>query len=531
MVASRSDEAAAWLHVPVAAGGADSAVDPIMLARNFADGTADPVEMGAPCAAFHWTRSAGLKIVNDRLGMVRLYSFDVPGFGHVWSSRPGLAHVFGGLAPRFEQSTWNDMATLGWSSEGRAHLGNGRQLTASTRIHVAPDGTTSTTSDRDRWIHSTGSGDIPTLAEGAHGMLRSLASASWWAGKPIADLSGGKDSRVTAAAALRAGVIDAVRTVNTDSGEVETARELLRLTDFPVEHRVDQVLEPKKPKGRVLDRYISFQRAWEGAYNARSAYRTNQFEGFRPSSAPRINGLGGEAVQGMTLLSPGWREKLEGKGPELGRERLAAMIKSGGPGVTSDGIDDSIQSSLRFADEAEGLGMTTSFMVVDFFYNFSKMPYWSMPQATESTLLPFYAPQMIPRVISAMFKPSIEYGRLHRDILREILPEWSQVPFYKGSAKTRATPWMWENEDWSELSETILDGVSGLDTFSEPSVRKFVEDAEAGKGNVRFELVFSRAMWELSFREYAQEVARLASDTLRRVKEVRANVSAARPEK
>lgn len=520
MVSTKGAEAAAWLHVPAAAGSAEIPVDPIALARDLAGGTMDPVELGAPCAALHWSLS-GLKIVNDRLGMVRLYAFEVPGFGHVWSSRPGLAHIFAGMAPKVEQSVWNDMATLGWAGDGSAHLGNGRQMPASTRVQASPDGFTTIDSDRDEWILATGAGDVPSIEAGARGMVRSLAIASWWRGKPMADLSGGKDSRVTAAAAILAGIVDTVRTVNTDTGEVDTARELLRLADNTVAHRIDPVVEPKKPEGRVLDRYLSMQRAWEGAYNARSAYRTNPFNGFRPAAAPRINGLGGEAVQGRTLLSPAWEAKMEGKGTDLGRERVAAMVRSGAVGVAEENIEGSVRSASRFGDEAEQLGMTTSFMVVDYFFNFSKMPYWSMPQAAMNTLLPFYSPQMLPRAISASFAPNVEYGRLHRDLLREMLPAWADEPFYKGSAKTRATPWMWENEDWKDLSETIRDGISTLDTFSEDRVRQYVADADAGAGSVRFELVLSRVMWELSFREYSQEIARLAAATADRAEELR----------
>ncbi len=529
MARVQGDEAAAWLHVPAAAGSPDEQADPISLARGLVAGTTDPVELGAPGAVMHWSRS-GLRIANDRLGMVRLYAFDVPGFGHVWSSRPGLAHIFAGMVPRLEQSVWNDMATLGWAVEGKAHLGNGRQMPASTQIHATPDGVTNEVSDRERWMRSIVDGDVPSLEEGARGMVRSLGVASWWPGRPTADLSGGKDSRVTAAAAILAGIVDTVRTVNTDTGEVDTARELLRLAGQPVEHRVDPVVQPKRPEGGVMDRYLSTQRAWEGAYNARSAYRTNPFTGFRPASAPWINGLGGEAMQGRTLLSPAWIAKMDGQGPELGRQRITAMIESGAAGVREASIEDTNRTSMRVADDAERLGLKGPFMVVDYFYNTSKMPYWSMPQAAMNTLLPFYSPQMLPRAIWATFRPTLEYGRLHRELLREILPVWADEPYYKGSAKTRATPWMWENEDWEELSDVVLDGVSTVETFDPSRVETYVADANAGKGTVKTELVLSRVMWELSFREFAKVVEARAAETARQVQELRARVSEERPE-
>lgn len=520
MFAERGGEAAGWLHVPAAAGRPEDGVDAVELARGLSTGAIDRVTMGAPAAAVHWSED-GLRIVNDRLGMVRLYEIVVPGFGMVWSSRPGLAHIFAGLQPALSQSTWNDMATLGWPSHGTAHLGNGGQMPASTSVHAGADGTTSSQCDRDEWIRSIIEDGVPSLAEGGLGMVDSLSTAAWWEGRPVADLSGGKDSRVTAAAAIRAGVVDTVRTVNTDTGEVEAARRLLALAGDPVRHRVDSVVEPKKPEGSAMDRYISMQRAWEGAYNARSAYRSRPFTGFRPASAPRINGLGGEAVQGRTLLNPAWEKKMTDQGAEVGRERLTQMVRSGGGGVGGEVIEDSVASTLRLADQSGEVGLQSAFNVVDFFYHFSKMPYWSMPQATGSTLLPFYAPQMLPRTMWAIPNAMTEYGRLHRDVLRELMPQWADEPFYKGSARTRATPWMWENADWEGIEPLIMEGAAALETFSLQEIENFMGKVRDGGGNGRHETAFARVLWEMSFREYADEIGRQAAATSREVERVR----------
>ena len=120
---------------PAAAGSPTDSVDPVRLAGDITDGRLDRIEMGAPAAAIYWSHD-GMRIANDRLGMVRLYQFDVPGFGIVWSSRAGMAHIFSGLAPAVEQSTWSEIATLGWNISGRSHLGNGRQMLASTTVRV-----------------------------------------------------------------------------------------------------------------------------------------------------------------------------------------------------------------------------------------------------------------------------------------------------------------------------------------------------------------------------------------------------------
>src|SRR5699024_11036863 len=419
----RGAEGAAWLHVPAAAGGRDSGVDAFALARDVTRGVVDRAEMGAPCAAVYWD-AEGLRIANDRLGMVRLFEFAVPGLGHLWSSRPGLAHVFGGMAPDVLQSAWSDMATFGWSATGRTLLGDGKQMRASVTCASDAAGKVSRSTDLSHWIRSSIEGGGPEGSAAAEGMIRAARTASWWESLPVADLSGGKDSRVTAAAAIRAGVVDTVRTVNTDPGEVTTAKELMRHGVEGVEHRVDEVSPVVSPEdGGALGRYASLHRAWEGSYNATSAYRAKGFQGFKPERAPRINGLGGEAIQGRTLIGASVRERLNGKGPEAGRDQLLKLAGVRARAVTGSAQDDSRAVVESFFADAVSLGHDDAFMVLDHFYHFSKMPYWSHPQATGSTLLPLYSPQLLPRTMYSM-KNVEPYGDVHRHLLRFLIPEW-----------------------------------------------------------------------------------------------------------
>lgn len=506
------DEGAAWIHIPSAAGGPEDGVDPVRLARDFAHGARDRLEMGAPAAAMHWGPD-GLGIVNDRLGMVRLYQFEVPGFGTVWSTRSGLAHIFSGLAPDIEQSTWSEIATLGWNMSGRSHLGNGRQMLASTSVHADSRGRVRVTSDRNEWIRATAAGNVPSYAEAAQGMVDAMSVVSWWKTRPAADLSGGKDSRVTAAAAIRAGVVDAVRTVNTDIGEVDTARELLSAAGNPVEHRVVESKPPKAPEGGVLSRYVSSQRAWEGGFNAVSAHRGAVFQGLLPTSTPIINGLGGEAIQGHTMATAASREQLVSQGAEAGQEWLKRLVRVNLSALDDDGAEPARDTIDAYADEARSLGFTTAFQVIDFFYHFSKMPYWSQPQVNPGVILPFYSPKSLPRTMWSLSNPSMEYGRSHRELLRSLQPAWVDVPFYKGSPKSRSIPWMWENDDWEDLRDIVRDGVGTLQSFSPAKVEKLIIEAESGEGKARHEIGLARVMWELSFRVFAKDIARASRRT------------------
>ncbi|WP_190247253.1 hypothetical protein [Brevibacterium casei] len=515
------DEGAAWVHIPAAAKRPADGVDPIRLARQITRGTLDRIELGAPAATFYWSLAEGLSVSNDRLGMVRLYQFDFPGFGIVWSTRGGLAHIFAGQEPNVEQSTWSEIATFGWNMSGRAHLGNGQQLPASTTVHTDNCGRISVTSDIDEWIASTAVGQVPPDEVAAAGMVDAVAVAGWWKNRPMADLSGGKDSRVTAAAAIKAGVVDAVKTVNTDTGEVETARRLLSLIPHPIDHRIIEPKPPVAPVGGVLARYLSSQRAWEGAYNAISAHRGAQFRGFLPVTSPSINGLGGEAIQGRTTATAASRERLISQDAAAGQEWLKRLVRTNMGPLEEAQAEPARMAIDVFAERARSLGFTTAFQIIDFFYHFSKMPFWSQPQANSGTLLPFYSPQLLPRTMRSLTNPSQEYGSTHRKLLAQILPGWANVPFYKGSAKTRSIPWMWNNADWGDLRDTVCDGVPTLSSFSVSKVQSLIREAGSGDGRAKHEISFARVMWELSFREFAQEVKVAARRTAAAVDQIR----------
>src|SRR5690625_6510061 len=80
--------------------------------------------------------------------------------------------------------------------------------------------------------------------------------------------------------------------------------------------------------------------------------------------------------------------------------------------------------------------MDNAYMVVDYFYHFSKMPFWAHPQGTNGTVLPLYSPHLLPRTMWSLRNHS-EYGELHRSLLRNIKPSWAEVPFYKSAPGSR----------------------------------------------------------------------------------------------
>lgn len=502
--------AAAWLNVPYCSGGPASGSSAYALATSVTTGRKPAAEVGVPFAAITLSASGELLISNDIFGAAHLFHFDFPGLD-VWSSRPGLAHIFSGVEPFANREAWEGMATLGWSPRGKTHLGQGQQLAPLSRVRVLNGRSENMSSGPSEWITPILEGGALDLREAAAGMVQTLETTGRWMRRPVSDLSGGKDSRVIAAAAICAGSIDAVRTVRTDHGEVSTAQELMSHLDGSVSHVIVEPRDPQQVQGGVLERLASQHRMWEGYYLARTAFKTPAFSSIKQSPSARLNGLGGEAIQGGTSVSEAWKAKILAGGFEVADQRLRGMVRSSiaATEASRSGAEDSI---LELSREVHDLGMRNPLNGIDYVYNFSKMPYWSMPFGSRDVVMPFYSPSLLGFIGKGFVEPS-EYGRMHREMLRELIPSWADVSFYKPSARTRASSFMWEFGDWPESQELLEDRADLASSFDKDELRSAVSTINSGQGAVRHEIALVRALWEISFHDYVAEVAESARRT------------------
>ena len=101
-------------------------------------------------------------------------------------------------------------------------------------------------------VWSTDSHDtVEETAEALQDVARSVASL--WPGRPTVDLSGGRDSRVVAAAFLKAGVDLKLNSYGAVPGELQVAESLVQALPFEVEHTTtpqDTGIKPARPQRR-----------------------------------------------------------------------------------------------------------------------------------------------------------------------------------------------------------------------------------------------------------------------------------------
>lgn len=507
----RGDDAVAWLHIPGAASGPDSGVNEWELAQEVLSGATPPHELGAPFAVVGWS-GGRLTIVNDVLGLARIFHFSFSG-GDVWTTRPGMAHIFMGETPTKNRLAWAGMATLGWATSGTTHLGDGQQLPGYTRVearHTDDKTVVSSAAQFGDWLGIARSSAPPSAAENVQDMEHYMSTAKRWPRTPTADLSGGKDSRVVTAIGLRSGAINRIRTIATDHGEVETARTLLGLTTEPIEHHIEPRKDPSRPGGNFVHRLSSQHHAWEGRYLATTAFNSTQFAAFRTPSFPIFNGLGGEAMAGGNLLGA-WRDRLINAPPSRALDKMATMANVS-LGASQEAKDLTIEASETYIDAADSYGIHDAAGVMDIFYNLDKMPNWTIIYGSQNIITPLFARSLLSNLAQRIGRP-LESGEAHRILLKEAMPPWANIPFYKPTAAKRATPFMWESSEWPTVKEFVTENIESVPTYDPAVAARVFRAIDASEGTKREEIFLQRLVWELTFVDYLEHLATEAGET------------------
>lgn len=495
-LAVRGDSAAAWIGIPEHDAMSGNSADAIQMAHSAVQPGFDIDSFGAPYACFY--RSNGeLFFVNDSLGLARIYEFDFDDMV-VWATRPGLAHVFAAVSAEKNDAAWSGMATLGWNAGGSTHIGSGAQIPGSTRITASSEGGVVREDNYADWIHGAPEKGS-SWAEASEGMARTMSLGHYFKNSPIADLSGGKDSRLLAAAALKSGVTETVRTVRTDHGEVETAERLVDAYPGPITHLVTEVSQPKTGAVEMdLESHVAATIIGnEGATVASTALRGPTFSGYVSLTGARFNGHGGEALHGGEYCGGAWKEKLAGRGISGALERMVAMINVA-RGTSDHGRESAVEAVRKRLETGAAMGIDTAYGLLNYFYSAERMPLWASSSPNRSMITPYYSSGLLHH-IGRTYTEETNFSKFYFEILGSLVPAWTEVPFYRPSGGSRrASKYFWENYDWAGMREFVLSRADASENFDPNAIVSLVEDVEAGTETKRIEVSLSRFIWEVS---------------------------------
>lgn len=512
---SNDDEAVAWIGIPEHDAMSSTKPDALALAREATLVDGDPDALGAPYACVYRAGDS-LRIVNDSLGLARLYEFEFDDLS-VWATRPGLAHIFAGKPLERNEDAWSGMATLGWNVGGHTHIGAGRQMPGSIRIVASSERGVRREDRYSEWIHRTPDASS-SWQDASQGMIRTMSLGGYFPRSPIADLSGGKDSRLLAAAALTSGVTETVRTVRSDHGEVETAEKLVSAYPGKINHLVTEVSAPKDPaeKTDLEDHLLKTMRGSEGALVPFTALQGPTFTGYPPLVIARFNGHGGEALHGGEYYKGIWAERLAGSGTSGAVARMEKMVAVA-RATSQEGRERTMETIKNRFAIGSAMGIDTACGLLNYFYSAERMPFWASSSPNRSVITPYYSSGLL-KQIGRTFIQKNEFENFYSEILKSLIPAWAEIPFYRpAGVKRRTSKFFWEFYHWNEIKDFVLERADGSSNFDAEGMLNLVHEVESGAGSKNIEATFSRFIWEMSVNSVIDDINNRAFSVRRRL--------------
>lgn len=453
-----------------------------------------------------------LVIVNDFLATARLYEMRTRA-GWVWSNRLGALPLLAGIEPELDPEGWAIHAAAGWFLGSTTPIRGAVKVRAGSAITAegSPAGATVRHEETDavrRLVaprRASLDGQAAIAAEQSVALARSLA-ATWDVG-PTVNLSGGRDSRISAAGAIVAGLDAKFRTMDIEPGEVDAARELL--TAVPGSNELGVLtLERGEPDDSLAERIGGTHLVHDGLANPMGGQGSLDLpqKGF---VAPLVTGHGGELGHGFYYDAARLRRELR----PATRKRLVNRLERSGRQRHNSAREDAYAVYLaeveRTLDEGRGHGVKGP-SLLDYYYLAERLPH----RAGLGSRNDRYSACVTPAFVRGSFDLSPRQrtrAALHRAVLKQLIPAWNQIPFFHGGGG-RMRPMkrarIWERpRHSSDMEEMLASPELWSDAFDPDRIRTMWREAKAGEGHSHYEAAFMRIAWRVCFGEHARLLA------------------------
>jgi hypothetical protein len=471
--------------------------------------------------------SGRLTIVNDFAGAGRIYEKRLEptdgtlgAEGWVWSNRLGALPIFAGTEPEPDERGWSLFAAAGWFIADATAIRGTTKVAPGTAIGVRAGAGGAGAHIHHHQTRAAGElagqhevyfrGAVEEAANQAIGLARDLAEL--FAEPPSVDLSGGRDSRVSAAGAVAANIDCRFATGDQEPGEVEIARQLVETAPHRLEHLVTR--PETDPDDDLRQRVRAIHLVHDGMRNPQEIRRPMPLPLPVEPTRPTISGHGGEIAHGFYYPSPKKLSEVR-KGGEAGlvdRLEQAARQKHA---AAHRGAYRTYRSEVESAlDQGRRHGLAGADLL-DYFYLVHRLVYRSGLGARSGR----YSACATPAFVRAAFDLTPEQrleGKLHLELIARLVPEWSEVPFFEpddaGPLPEIRRARIWEKPGHAEaVEEMIAGGKAWPQLFRRRPVRGAWKDAPKGKGHQHWEAIFNRIVWREGFEEHLRELGRAAT--------------------
>ena len=454
-----------------------------------------------------------LTVVNDALGVGRLYEMRTA-HGRVWSNRLGALPLFAGVRPEPDERAWRMFAAAGWFLGASTPILGAEKVPPGTVIAARSEGpgalagrrATGARGELVRPRRARLARSAEAAAEEARGLAGDIAD-SWDSPLAIA-LTGGRDSRVSAAAALAAGVDATYNTGDQVPGELDVVRELIARAPAPMPHEVRRPDPGAEPSDDLLERTAAIHLMHDGMRNPQEVRRSLELPHAR-RLPPNMSGHGGELGHGFYYHSSKQLRRLRRGGDEGMMSRLEAAGRRRHSAAVPAAYEEYLAECERTLSEGRSHGLRGP-VLLDFFYLAQRLAYRSGLGSRDGR----YSACVTPAFVRGCFdlRPAQRLdARFHRLVIARLVEGWKRVEFFSSASAPMPEinrRRIWERPREAGVVATILQHPSGWEAIFEPErLRAMWAEVTSGAGSADYEHLFYRLVWRVAFDEHLAGIA------------------------
>ncbi len=525
----RGDTTVASLYAPLGVeavvAGSRPADAPFDLVNELRERPAKILDLTPPFALFSLDgQRDSLDIFTDGLGVGRVFQVRTA-WGWIWSNRAVAALLFAREPVSADLEAWAQSAVADEFFGRATPFANVHVVPAASHLHW--DGTTSRLTSSalnvtESLLSPRPDDRLDELVDAAaESLTRTTASmARWLPGRPVVDLSGGRDSRLVAASFLAADTEVTLHSHDAVPGDLDVAQDLVGRLDRDVEHRIDRM-----PTGTVKP-----PRPFSALSSAMNWHR--YAEGLRPCSylhhqAPQhldavtrvvVGGVGGEVAHGY-YYAPHDTQFSHDNGPRSGskadlHQYADRIVKRHNP---ISGVSEEATESLRSfivgdLSEVRDAGVAGP-TVLDHFYVRERMRRWGTTAERLGVVSPLLSPAF-QRAALALTPEQRKNNVLHRRLTERLMPQWKDAPYYPGdfppvAKRPRTAPRIIRLADCLDATqiEAVLASPDGWSTsFDVDALVRIWRRSRAGESTAVEERLLRSMVWRASFDDFLADL-------------------------
>src|SRR5699024_8392446 len=358
--------------------------------------------------------------------------------GWFWSNRPGALTIMANEKAEICQEAWEFMCYAGWFADTSSPIEKVIRVEPGVRFNVPADYYS------PRYKIDKGAFDDLVAPRKykkfnaeiiAKDMLNNLSSFSKLWSLPLnVDLSGGKDSRLCAAAVIASKNEEVqFNTIGNLEKEADTAKILLNKVNLSHKHHITRTKVNDKTgkvtKTELNKRLEILHHLSDGdltPIQTRKNLQPNSF--FNEVTTLNVQGAAGEIGKATYYESDSFYKKLIKKGNHAAYERLVQTYSR------LEGVKDEVRERakrfiFRIIQDGKNKGISNLYLL-DYFYIVERARRW-LPQSIDNRR---YSAFFSTEFLKQSFNMSYQEKRnldIYNEIIQSLVPEWSNVPFYK----------------------------------------------------------------------------------------------------